>query len=149
MTVTGLPISVPNDGNEILYLKVESKVDHLDLDSVQLRHLADRTVGDSTDCSRHADCDFFDCRGRCDATTRRCTGGVLNNNLQVVCEKVLLGGEAGGWGLLDSRHASPGLRRVLCLAVVFPEAPAVLVRVLLLRLGYGMWRSAVWAQRLK
>lgn len=89
------------------------RVKFLDLDSVQLRHLADRTVGDSADCSRHADCDFFDCRGRCDATTRRCTGGVLNNNLQVVCEKVLLGGEAWGRGLLDSRHASPELRRVL------------------------------------
>ena len=71
-------------------------------------------MGDSTECREHSDCDFFDCRGRCDLLTHRCAGGVVNNNLQLVCEKVFLGGE--GWaarGLLDSRHASIALRHAV------------------------------------
>ena len=95
-------------------LSDNGRVKFLDLDSVQLRPLADRTVGDSTECRQHSDCDFFDCRGRCDALTHRCAGGVVNNNLQLVCEKVFLGGE--GWGvrgLLDSRHASIALRHAV------------------------------------
>jgi len=95
-------------------LSDNGRVKYLDLDSVQLRPLADRTVGDSTECREHSDCDFFDCRGRCDLLTHRCAGGVVNNNLQLVCEKVFLGGE--GWaarGLLDSRHASIALRHAV------------------------------------
>ena len=95
-------------------LSDNGRVKYLDLDSVQLRPLADRTVGDSTECREQTDCDFFDCRGRCDLLTHRCTGGVVNNNMQLVCEKVFLGGEGwGARGLLDSRHASIALRHAV------------------------------------
>ncbi|CAF0766594.1 unnamed protein product [Adineta ricciae] len=42
-------------------------------------------------CRRHSDCSFFDCSGYCDKRTRRChTNRRINNNLQVLCEKVLV-----------------------------------------------------------
>ena len=44
-----------------------------------------------TKCRQHSDCSFFDCSGYCDRRTRRChVNRRINNNLQVLCEKVLL-----------------------------------------------------------
>lgn len=41
-------------------------------------------------CRRHADCSYFDCSGYCDKRKRRChVNRRINNNLQVLCEKVL------------------------------------------------------------
>ena len=34
-------------------------------------------------CTRHEDCDFFDCQALCDVDRHQCTKKVLNNNLQV------------------------------------------------------------------
>jgi hypothetical protein len=45
----------------------------------------------SATCRRHSDCTFFDCSGYCDKHTRRChINRRINNNLQVLCEKILL-----------------------------------------------------------
>jgi hypothetical protein len=42
-------------------------------------------------CRTHADCSFFDCTAYCDRRTRRChLNRRINNNLQVLCEKILL-----------------------------------------------------------
>ncbi len=42
-------------------------------------------------CRQHSDCSFFDCSGYCDRRTRRChVNRRINNNLQVLCEKILL-----------------------------------------------------------
>lgn len=42
-------------------------------------------------CRRHSDCSFFDCSGYCDKHTHRChSNRRVNNNLQVLCEKILL-----------------------------------------------------------
>ncbi|CAF1637934.1 unnamed protein product [Rotaria magnacalcarata] len=41
-------------------------------------------------CRRHSDCSFFDCSGYCDKRKRRChVNRRINNNLQVLCAKVL------------------------------------------------------------
>ncbi|XP_061163477.1 divergent protein kinase domain 1C-like [Saccostrea echinata] len=41
-------------------------------------------------CTSHNDCDFFDCRGWCDLETGKCTKQRTNNNLQTVCEDILI-----------------------------------------------------------
>ena len=87
---------------------------YLDVDSVFLKPVVDKTVGDGTECKNHEDCDLFDCTGQCDLLTKKCKGPVVNNNLQVICEKILLGGDLlGGRGLLVSKHASKGLQQAL------------------------------------
>ena len=45
----------------------------------------------SMECRTHFDCSFFDCSGYCDKRTHRChVHRRINNNLQVLCEKILL-----------------------------------------------------------
>jgi hypothetical protein len=39
-------------------------------------------------CTKHSECDFFDCRGWCDLKTNHCTDRRINNNLQVMCTKI-------------------------------------------------------------
>lgn len=41
-------------------------------------------------CTNHDDCDFFDCRGWCELETGKCTKQRSNNNLQTVCEDILI-----------------------------------------------------------
>ncbi|CAH1796849.1 unnamed protein product [Owenia fusiformis] len=41
-----------------------------------------------TKCSKHSDCDWFDCKGWCNIEQSKCTDKRINNNLQAVCEKI-------------------------------------------------------------
>jgi hypothetical protein len=59
------------------------RVKYLDLDSVYLKPLVDRSIGEVGACTRHADCDIFDCRGECNLVRGKCRSAVVNNNLQV------------------------------------------------------------------
>lgn len=43
-------------------------------------------------CSKHEDCDFFDCHGYCDGLKGQCVQVRTNNNLQSVCEDIFIGG---------------------------------------------------------
>jgi hypothetical protein len=60
------------------------RVKYLDPDSVYLKSLMDRAIGEVGACTRHADCDIFDCRGECDLVRGKCRSAVVNNNLQVM-----------------------------------------------------------------
>ncbi|XP_053401199.1 divergent protein kinase domain 1C-like [Mercenaria mercenaria] len=44
-----------------------------------------------TNCTKHDDCDFFDCRGFCDTKTKQCLLERTNNNMQSLCEDVFVG----------------------------------------------------------
>lgn len=39
-------------------------------------------------CSSHDDCDYFDCKSYCNATSGKCALKRINNNLQTTCEKI-------------------------------------------------------------
>ena len=91
------------------------------------------------DCQTHSDCDYFHCKGRCDLIEGKCSDdGVVNDNLQAICENVFLGksrfgnrmsrnlaqlcfSATGGRGiksllfpgLLSSRHMNVELRKTL------------------------------------
>ena len=39
-------------------------------------------------CSSHEDCHYFDCKSYCDPNKKRCLTQRINNNLQVLCEKI-------------------------------------------------------------
>ncbi|XP_020292773.1 protein FAM69C isoform X2 [Pseudomyrmex gracilis] len=92
------------------------KLKFLDLDAVFPKPIADRIVANGKSCEKHEDCDYFDCRSTC-SRNKRCESPVLNNNLQIVCEKIFLGWTLSGTiiipGLLMSEHTTSTLAVLL------------------------------------
>lgn len=93
------------------------KVMYLDLDSVHPVSVAGQITGDGTKCKIHSDCDFMNCRSFCNLITLKCQHGVVNNNLQIVCERVFL-----GW-VMSGKVMVPGL-------LMGPHTPHVLIELL-------------------
>ncbi|XP_031768745.2 divergent protein kinase domain 1C [Galleria mellonella] len=93
------------------------KIMYLDLDSVHPRTIVDKITGDGSQCKQHSDCDFLDCRSFCNLITFKCEYGVVNNNLQIVCERIFL-----GW-VMSGRVMVPGL-------LLGPRTPRVLIELL-------------------
>ncbi len=46
-------------------------------------YFLERSLGPLQNCTSHAECDYFDCRGRCDLVSEKCAGEIVNDNLQV------------------------------------------------------------------
>ncbi|XP_043266489.1 divergent protein kinase domain 1C [Venturia canescens] len=92
------------------------KLKFLDLDAVFPKSVVGRITADGKNCQRHEDCDYFDCRSFC-SENKRCESPVVNNNLQIVCEKIFLGWTLSGTiiipGLLMSEHTSSSLAVLL------------------------------------
>ncbi|XP_046746613.1 divergent protein kinase domain 1C isoform X2 [Diprion similis] len=88
----------------------------LDLDAVFSRTALTRLLADGRSCERHEDCDFFDCRSFC-SSKHKCESPVVNNNLQIICEKIFLGWTLSGTiiipGLLMSQHTTSTLAVML------------------------------------
>ncbi|KAG8226340.1 hypothetical protein J437_LFUL014583 [Ladona fulva] len=97
-----------------------SKAKVLDSDAALPHAVANQMTGDNSPCTKDEDCHYFDCKSKC--THGKCTHPVLNNNLQVVCEKVFLsqvlpGGAVILPGLLMSEHTPSSLSVLLRLCV--------------------------------
>ncbi|TGZ32443.1 divergent protein kinase domain 1C isoform X1 [Temnothorax longispinosus] len=92
------------------------KLKFLDLDAVFPKSIVDRITNDGKSCEKHEDCDYFDCRSVC-SKNKRCESPVLNNNLQIICEKIFLGWTLSGTiiipGLLMSEHTTSTLAVLL------------------------------------
>ncbi|XP_076298081.1 divergent protein kinase domain 1C isoform X2 [Lasioglossum baleicum] len=92
------------------------KLKFLDLDAAFPKTIISRITADRKSCERHEDCDYFDCRSVC-SKDKRCESPVLNNNLQIVCEKIFLGWTLSGTiiipGLLMSEHTTSTLAVML------------------------------------
>ncbi|KAI4477689.1 PREDICTED: protein FAM69C [Polistes canadensis] len=92
------------------------KLKFLDLDAVFPKTIIGRITADGKTCKRHEDCDFFDCRSLC-SKNQRCESPVVNNNLQIICEKIFLGWTLSGTiilpGLLMSEHTTSSLAVLL------------------------------------
>lgn len=78
--------------------------------------MTEKTIG-RDNCTSHTDCQYFDCKGRCDLIESKCAAEVANDNLQVVCEKVFLAAHENFLfeipGLLSSKHVHKKLRSAL------------------------------------
>ncbi|XP_046427399.1 divergent protein kinase domain 1C isoform X1 [Neodiprion pinetum] len=88
----------------------------LDLDAVFSKTALTRLLADGRSCEKHEDCDFFDCRSFC-SSKQKCESPVVNNNLQIICEKIFLGWTLSGTiiipGLLMSQHTTSTLAVML------------------------------------
>lgn len=80
----------------------------LDADTVFPKLVVDRSVADGRECWEHSDCDLFDCRSLCNKVLRVCDTPAVNNNLQIVCQKIFLDS-----GLLRSRHLPSRIEKLL------------------------------------
>ena len=110
------PVYLCDVKSEHFGLSGDGRVKYLDSDNVFLSPVADRTLGDGSECETDGDCDLFDCEGHCHLG--QCRGGRVNSNLAVVCQKIFLAQNLGlkflgGTGLLLSKHASSGLLHTL------------------------------------
>ncbi|KAL1129257.1 hypothetical protein AAG570_013786 [Ranatra chinensis] len=93
------------------------RVKFLDLDVAVPKQIADSITSDGRSCNDDTDCYLFDCRSTCNKAERICDSPVATTNIQIVCEKVLL-----GWsmvtrvmlpGLLMTRRTTLGLASLL------------------------------------
>lgn len=80
----------------------------LDADTVFPKNVVDRSVADGRKCWDHTDCDLFDCRSLCNKVLNVCDTPAVNNNLQIICQKVFLDS-----GLLISKHLPADIKRLL------------------------------------
>ena len=117
-TMFDYPVHLCDVKAEHFGMSEQGRIKYNDADNVYLKPVLDRSIGDGSACSKHSDCDFFDCKGQCDLIKQKCSGGVVNNNLQIVCEKIFLGTSLGfkslgGTGLLASRHGENALKPLL------------------------------------
>ncbi|CAG9858548.1 unnamed protein product [Phyllotreta striolata] len=88
----------------------------IDLDGVLPKSVVNAIINDVEYCGSDSDCDFIDCRSRCD-DQNRCSNIVANDNLQIVCEKIFLGWKMANTilvpGLLMSQHTPSELASLL------------------------------------
>ena len=56
----------------------------IDTDMVHL----DKTIFNGDVCRKHDDCHYFDCKSFCNLQTKKCEMKRVDNNLQVICEKI-------------------------------------------------------------
>jgi len=62
----------------------------IDVDTVFPRSVVERSTSDGRKCKQHQDCYLFDCQSLCNEITERCDKNLINNNLQLICEKIFL-----------------------------------------------------------
>uniref|UniRef100_A0A182Q6Q5 FAM69 N-terminal domain-containing protein n=1 Tax=Anopheles farauti TaxID=69004 RepID=A0A182Q6Q5_9DIPT len=90
----------------------DSRMKYHDLRYITTEASIDRRLSDGRWCRHDDDCSYHDCRSRCNATSHQCTTGLLNNNLQIVCEKIFRG-TAKEPGILVTEKSPARLLRIL------------------------------------
>lgn len=107
--------------------KPGTRLKFIDLNSVSPKSVVNEIIRNIGDCESDNDCEFYDCRGRCDMERKKCYNAVTNNNMQIVCEKLFLGWTMSNKmiipGLLMSQHTPSSLATVLRLCAN-PESEA-------------------------
>ena len=64
-----------------------NKRNQLKIIDTDMIHL-DENIFNGDVCARHDDCHYFDCKGFCDMSTKKCEMNRIDNNLHVICEKI-------------------------------------------------------------
>ncbi|CAH0546950.1 unnamed protein product [Brassicogethes aeneus] len=98
-------------------VKGGNKLKFIDLDGVLPKSVINNFIKEIESCEKDDDCDFYDCRSKCNKKTKKCSNYVANNNLQIVCEKIFLGWRMSKSvivpGLLMSQHTPSELAYIL------------------------------------
>ncbi|XP_064640880.1 divergent protein kinase domain 1C-like [Lineus longissimus] len=81
------PLHMCDVKNENFGLTADGGVKAIDVDMAYFDENL-KFLMNQENCTKHSDCDFFDCRGWCDFKTGYCSDRRINNNLQAVCSDV-------------------------------------------------------------
>ncbi|XP_045463671.1 divergent protein kinase domain 1C [Harmonia axyridis] len=96
--------------------KEDESLRYMDLSKIYPKSIINRLFRNLT-CQSDEDCEFYDCRSKCNRFSKTCAQGVTNNNFQVTCEKIFLGWRRSNTlivpGLLLSEHTPSDLAAVL------------------------------------
>lgn len=88
---------------------VDNRMKYGDLRHVYSSFFVDRLLSSSKPCFTDADCSFMACKSACDSVTKICTEKLLNNNLQIACERIFNGPP----GILIWERAPTTLRTII------------------------------------
>ncbi|KXJ81814.1 divergent protein kinase domain 1C [Aedes albopictus] len=62
-----------------------------DLRFIFTEYTINRKISSGSFCTRDEHCNFMHCKSECNVEKSRCESTVLNNNVQIVCDKIFLG----------------------------------------------------------
>lgn len=66
----------------------DDRLKYHDPETIYPSEFLDRELSNQKKCSSDTHCTINNCIGRCDPETKRCSSKQLNNNLQIICDKV-------------------------------------------------------------
>lgn len=99
------------------FVKSGNRLKFIDLDGVLPKSVIGSLMKEINTCNTDNDCDYMDCRSKCNKITHKCSTTIANNNLQIVCEKIFLGWRLSNTvivpGLLMSQHTPSELASIL------------------------------------
>ncbi|XP_055629281.1 divergent protein kinase domain 1C [Toxorhynchites rutilus septentrionalis] len=83
-----------------------------DLRFIFTEYTINRKLSSGTPCTRHEHCSFMQCKSECNLEKNRCESTVLNNNVQIICEKIFLGTKQSP-GILVTQKTSDRLEMLV------------------------------------
>ncbi|EDW92775.1 divergent protein kinase domain 1C [Drosophila yakuba] len=99
----------------------ERRLKYQSAEHVYVESQLDKRLSRGVKCHAHQDCHFHSCRGLCDEETQTCTHIQQNNNFQIFCEHILLGGGTFQPGLLSGVRLSKALQKLVKMCVQPPK----------------------------
>jgi len=99
----------------------ERRLKYQSAEHVYVESQLDKRLSRGVKCHAHQDCHFHSCRGMCDEEKQSCTHIQQNNNFQIFCEHILLGGGTFQPGLLSGVRLSKALQKLVKMCVQPPK----------------------------
>eukprot|EP00099_Drosophila_melanogaster_P029989 NP_995949.1 uncharacterized protein Dmel_CG12038 [Drosophila melanogaster] len=99
----------------------ERRLKYQSAEHVYVESQLDKRLSRGVKCHAHQDCHFHSCRGLCDEEKQSCTHIQQNNNFQIFCEHILLGGGTFQPGLLSGVRLSKALQKLVKMCVQPPK----------------------------
>uniref|UniRef100_A0A6P4FEW9 Protein FAM69C n=1 Tax=Drosophila rhopaloa TaxID=1041015 RepID=A0A6P4FEW9_DRORH len=99
----------------------ERRLKYQSAEHVYVESQLDKRLSRGVKCHAQQDCHFHSCRGMCDEDRQSCTHIQQNNNFQIFCEHILLGGGTFQPGLLSGVRLSKALQKLVRMCVQPPK----------------------------
>ncbi|XP_022219651.2 divergent protein kinase domain 1C [Drosophila obscura] len=99
----------------------ERRLKYQSAEHVYVESQLDKRLSRGVKCQSDKDCHFHSCRGMCNEERHACTHIQQNNNFQIFCEHILLGGGTFQPGLLSGVRLTRPMQKVLKMCVQPPK----------------------------
>ncbi|KAH8334776.1 hypothetical protein KR067_005333 [Drosophila pandora] len=99
----------------------ERRLKYQSAEHIYVESQLDKRLSRGVKCHTNKDCHFHSCIGMCDEENKACTHIQQNNNFQIFCEHVLLGGGTFQPGLLSGVRLSKPLQKLVKMCIQPPK----------------------------